>query len=89
MCGKGIYYDIKGGISMFYIAEQFEIGKYIGQLVDEQFESQNTFCYEIDEYCINILKKIFTAEDFFVDIYCLDSGDDIFDEKNLRIPNSE
>ncbi len=29
---------------MFYIAEQFEIGKYIGQLVDEQFESQNTFC---------------------------------------------
>jgi len=43
----------------------------------------NSACYEMDKYCINILKGIATAEDFFVDIYCLDEKDDIFKVENL------
>ena len=40
----------------------------------------NTFCYEIDNYAQNILSGAETAEDFFIDIYCIDKGDDPFDE---------
>lgn len=43
----------------------------------------NTPCYELDSYCIKILKGLACAEDFFVDIYTLDKGDDIWDPKNL------
>ena len=43
----------------------------------------NTPCYELDNYCCNILRGIAKAEDFFVDIYALDKGDDIWDPKNL------
>lgn len=43
----------------------------------------NTPCYELDTYCCNILRGIAIAEDFFVDIYSLDKGDDIWDPKNL------
>lgn len=43
----------------------------------------NTPCYELDNYCCNILRGIAIAEDFFVDIYALDKGDDIWDPKNL------
>lgn len=43
----------------------------------------NTPCYELDNYCQNILRGIAIAEDFFVDIYALDKGDDIWDPKNL------
>jgi phage terminase large subunit-like protein len=42
----------------------------------------NSFCYEMDEYAIKVLRGLTTAEDFFVDIYCLDSGDNIWDEDN-------
>ena len=42
----------------------------------------NSFCYEMDSYCLNILNGTVTAEDFFVDIYALDDGDDPFDEAN-------
>ncbi len=42
----------------------------------------NSFCYEMDRYCLNILNGTVTAEDFFVDIYALDDGDDPFDEAN-------
>lgn len=42
----------------------------------------NSFCKEMDDYCINILRGISTAEDFFVDIYCLDPNDDIWDPAN-------
>lgn len=37
----------------------------------------------MDQYCINILKRIVTADDFFVDIYALDEKDNVFDPKNL------
>ena len=42
----------------------------------------NSFCKEMDDYAINVLRGTATAEDFFVDIYCLDDGDDIWDEAN-------
>ena len=38
----------------------------------------HSFCKEMDDYCINILYGTVTAEDFFVDIYCLDKDDDIY-----------
>lgn len=42
----------------------------------------NSFCKEMDDYCINILRGVAIAEDFFVDIYCLDPNDDIWDPAN-------
>lgn len=42
----------------------------------------NSFCKEMDDYAINVLRGATPAEDFFVDIYCLDDGDDIWDEAN-------
>ena len=42
----------------------------------------NSFCYEMDKYARDVLRGLTTAEDFFVDIYCLDDGDDIWDEDN-------
>lgn len=51
-------------------------------MITTRGDKLNSFCKEMDDYCINILRGIATAEDFFVDIYCLDEGDDIWDEKN-------
>lgn len=42
----------------------------------------NSFCKEMDDYAISILYGTATAEDFFVDIYAMDPGDDIWDEAN-------
>ncbi len=42
----------------------------------------NSFCKEMDDYAIKVLKGLTTAEDFFIDIYSLDPGDDLWDEKN-------
>ena len=42
----------------------------------------NSFCKEMDDYAIKVLRGLTTAEDFFVDIYCLDPGDNIWDETN-------
>ncbi len=42
-----------------------------------------SFSYAMDSYAIGILEGTLTAEDFFVDIFCLDKGDDIFDEVNF------
>lgn len=42
----------------------------------------DSFAYEMDSYAINVLKGAVSAEDFFVDIYALDDGDDPFDERN-------
>ena len=42
----------------------------------------NSFCKEMDDYCISILHRISTAEDFFVDIYALDDHDDIWSPEN-------
>ena len=42
----------------------------------------NSFCKEMDDYAVKILKGLATAEDFFVDIYCLDPDDNIWDPDN-------
>lgn len=42
----------------------------------------NSFCKEMDDYAIKILKGLATAEDFFIDIYCLDPEDDIWNPDN-------
>lgn len=42
----------------------------------------NSFCFEMDKYAQDVLRGLATAEDFFVDIYSLDDGDDIWDEDN-------
>jgi phage terminase large subunit-like protein len=42
----------------------------------------DSFAYEMDSYAINVLRGVVTAEDFFADIYALDEGDDIWDERN-------
>ena len=42
----------------------------------------NSFCKEMDDYAIKVLKGQTPADDFFIDIYCLDEGDDIWDESN-------
>lgn len=52
-------------------------------IITTRGDKLNSACYEMDQYCINILKGIVTAEDFFVNIYTLDEKDDIFNPKNL------
>lgn len=52
-------------------------------IITTRGDKLNSACYEMDRYCINILKGIAKAEDFFVDIYALDEKDNIFDPKNL------
>ena len=42
----------------------------------------NSFCFEMDKYCREILMQTTTAHDMYVDIYCLDDKDDIWDENN-------
>lgn len=42
----------------------------------------NSFCKEMDDYAIKVLRGLTTAEDFFIDIYSLDPGDDLWDESN-------
>lgn len=52
-------------------------------IITTRGDKLNSACYDMDRYCINILKGIVHAEDFFVDIYALDDKDDIFNPKNL------
>lgn len=52
-------------------------------IITTRGDNLNSACYEMDQYCINILKGIVTADDFFVDIYALNEKDDIFDPNNL------
>lgn len=51
-------------------------------MITTRGDKLNSFCKEMDDYCIKILRGLATAEDFFVDIYALDEGDDIWDERN-------
>lgn len=51
-------------------------------MITTRGEKLNSFCKEMDDYCINILRGVSSAEDFFVDIYCLDPKDDIWDPNN-------
>lgn len=51
-------------------------------MITTRGDKLNSFCYDMDQYAQNVLKGQATADDFFIDIYCLDDGDDIWDEKN-------
>lgn len=56
-------------------------------MITTRGEDTNGFCKEMDDYCVKILKGAATAEDFFVDIYCPDEGDDLKDERNWMKAN--
>ena len=51
-------------------------------MITTRGDNQNSFCYEMDSYAIKVLEGTTSAEDFYIDIYCLDKGDDLFDESN-------
>ena len=51
-------------------------------MITTRGDKLNSFCKEMDDYVIKILRGQATAEDFFVDIYCLDPNDDIWDPNN-------
>ena len=51
-------------------------------MITTRGDQLNSFCKEMDDYAIQVLRGATTAEDFFVDIFCLDDGDDIWDERN-------
>ncbi len=51
-------------------------------MITTRGDKLNSFCKEMDDYCINILRGQATAEDFFVDIYCLNPEDDIWNPEN-------
>lgn len=52
----------------------------LNSMITTRGKQLNSFCKEMDDYCLNILSGNATAEDFFVDIYTLDKDDSIFDE---------
>ena len=51
-------------------------------MITTRGDNLNSFCKEMDDYAIKILNGLATAEDFFIDIYCLDEGDDIWNPDN-------
>lgn len=51
-------------------------------MITTRGDNLNSFCKEMDDYAIKILRGQATAEDFFIDIYALDPDDDIWDPKN-------
>lgn len=51
-------------------------------MITTRGDNLNSFCKEMDDYAIKILKGQSTAEDFFIDIYCLDENDDMWDTAN-------
>lgn len=51
-------------------------------MITTRGDKLNSFCKEMDDYAVKVLKGLTTAEDFFIDIYCLDQGDDLWDEEN-------
>lgn len=48
-------------------------------MITTRGERLNSFCREMDDYCIQILRGTAVAEDFFVDIYALDETDNPWD----------
>ena len=51
-------------------------------MITTRGDKLNSFCKEMDDYAIKVLRGLATAEDFFIDIYCLDPTDDIWDPDN-------
>lgn len=51
-------------------------------MITTRGDKLNSFCKEMDDYCKKVLQQLVTADDLFVDIYCLNDGDNIWDERN-------
>ena len=51
-------------------------------MITTRGDKLNSFCKEMDDYAIKVLQGLSQADDFFIDIYCLDPDDDIWDENN-------
>ena len=51
-------------------------------MITTRGDNLNSFCKEMDDYAIKVLQGLATAEDFFIDIYCLNPDDDIWDPTN-------
>ena len=51
-------------------------------MITTRGDTLNSFCKEMDDYAIKVLRGLATAEDFFIDIYCLDPKDDIWNPAN-------
>jgi phage terminase large subunit-like protein len=51
-------------------------------MITTRGDKLNSFCKEMDDYAIKVLEGLATAEDFFIDIYCLDPDDDIWNPEN-------
>lgn len=56
-------------------------------MITTRGDNLNSFCKEMDDYAIKILRGLSSAEDFFVDIYCLDPDDDIWNPTNWAKAN--
>lgn len=51
-------------------------------MITTRGDKLNSFCKEMDDYAIKVLRQEATAEDFFVDIFALDKEDNIWEERN-------
>ena len=56
-------------------------------MITTRGDNLNSFCKEMDDYAIKILRGLSSADDFFVDIYCLDPDDDIWNPTNWAKAN--
>lgn len=71
-----------GGVYKALLNGQRSLPEALLSMITTRGFDLNSFCYEIDSYCRDILNGTSRADDFYVSIYCLDDGDDIWDEKN-------
>lgn len=69
---NGIYKALYNG--------QASLDEALISMITTRGKSLNSFCREMDDYCLQILAGTAEADDFFVDIYTLDKEDDPFDE---------
>lgn len=69
---NGIYKALYNG--------QASLDEALMSMITTRGKSLNSFCREMDDYCLQILAGTAEADDFFVDIYTLDKEDDPFDE---------
>lgn len=56
-------------------------------MITTRGDQLNSFCKEMDDYAVQVLRGTTTADDFFVDIYALDPGDDLWNETNWQKAN--
>ncbi len=69
---NGIYKALYNG--------QASLDEALISMITTRGKSLNSFCREMDDYCLQILAGTAEADDFFVDIYTLDKEDDPFNE---------